>query len=289
MNSITLDGISEPLCLPPGIEITSARRDNVGEHNRVFRCEGRMEGKPIVFFLKAYRTPQINLPIERGLLPALAEYGLPVPRPLFAVGNPVSCLALTAVPGHILQDFIDPRRHLYSRDRVPDYLRCYGEALGRLHALPLHYTPLTRRGLYGLTDQQRLVYARSSRLLSWLDDNKPTAPDYVLAHGDLHTAHVFLQDGDVCGMIDWESSGMGWREFDLAWILRARLDFLNTPAEREAVLTGYLSRSTCDPHALRWCEILIYLHFAYWSRGDGSSYEVFALRRAHELAGLGAD
>lgn len=286
MSSITLEGIPEPLCLPPGIEITSAQPDSVGEHNQVFRCEGRVESKPIVFFLKVYRTPEINLPIERDLLPALAQHGLPVPQVLFAVGDPVPCLALSAVPGHILQDFIDPRRSRYDRSGVLDYLQGYGQALGSLHASRLRYNPLTRQGLYGLMDQQRQEYAQFSRLLSWIDNNKPIASDYVLAHGDLHTAHVFFEDRAVSGMIDWESSGMGWREFDLAWILRARLVFLNTPAERDAILMGYCSRSSYDPLALQWCEVLMYLHFAHWSRGDGSGYETFALRRAHELAGV---
>ena len=84
-------------------------------------------------------------------------------------------------------------------------------------------------------------------------------------------------------MIDWEFAGMGWREYDLAWALRARTVFLNTPEEREALLNGYRSHASFDGHVLRWCEVLNYLHFAYWARERRSEYASFALDRAREI------
>jgi len=77
---------------------------------------------------------------------------------------------------------------------------------------------------------------------------------------------------------------MGWREFDLAWILRARQVFLNTPQEREAILKGYARHGTWDEASLRWAEALMYLHYAFWTRGSGSGYETFALDRVHAIS-----
>ncbi len=87
-------------------------------------------------------------------------------------------------------------------------------------------------------------------------------------------------------MIDWEFAGSGWREYDLAWALRARLDFLNSESERDALLNGYKQHATYNEDALRWCETLNYLHFAYWNRESESEYTMFALERAMERAEL---
>jgi aminoglycoside phosphotransferase (APT) family kinase protein len=91
--------------------------------------------------------------------------------------------------------------------------------------------------------------------------------------------------GVVSGVLDWEFAGIGWKEYELAWALRARIHFLNSAAERDAVLSGYQSEGGYDAEQLRWCEVLNYLHFAYWSRDSNSDYCPFALTRAESTAG----
>jgi len=86
--------------------------------------------------------------------------------------------------------------------------------------------------------------------------------------------------------VDWEFAGSGWREYDLAWMLRARTSFLNTQAERDAILEGYLKHASYDEDALLWCEALNYLHFAYWTREDEPAYTSFAIEKAQAMAGL---
>ena len=104
-------------------------------------------------------------------------------------------------------------------------------------------------------------------------------------HGDFNTASVLFSDASISGVIDWEFAGMGWREYDLAWALRARTVFLNTREEREAILKGYRLHASFDATYLRWCEVLNYLHFAYWARERESEYASFALEKARDLAG----
>jgi aminoglycoside phosphotransferase (APT) family kinase protein len=260
--------------------------DSIGEHNHCFRCEGVIDGEEAEFYIKLYRSPEINLPIERDLLPKLSGCGIPVPKVLFAHHDDAGYLGLAPVNGVTLWDLIDPRRAPYQRERVLEHLAKYGAILGKVHSLPIATTQLTRRALYALSEEERAYLASEPDLIEWLEANTLEEKVEVLAHGDFHTAHVYFSDSEVSGVIDWESAGWGWREFDLAWILRARQVFLNTPEERQAILDGYARHGTWDDAALRCCEVLVYLHYAFWTRRSGSGYEAFAIRRARSICGL---
>ena len=108
-------------------------------------------------------------------------------------------------------------------------------------------------------------------------------------HGDLNTASVLFQDRIVTGVVDWEFAGTGWREYDLAWVLRARKAFLNTLEERQAILAGYGEHTLYDADALRWCEVLNYLHFAYWCKDETPADASFFIEKAQAIAGLAHD
>jgi hypothetical protein len=62
--------------------------------------------------------------------------------------------------------------------------------------------------------------------------------------------------------------------------------FLNTPAEREAIQNGYRAHASYDENSLRYCEVLNYLHFAYWNKDNQPASASFALDRAMNMAGL---
>ena len=94
-----------------------------------------------------------------------------------------------------------------------------------------------------------------------------------------------MNEGVVSGLIDWEFAGIGWKEYEIAWALRARIHFLNSTAERDAILSGYSSGGRYNPDQLRWCEVLNYVHFAYWN--SNTDYEAFALGRAEAVSGAG--
>ena len=121
------------------------------------------------------------------------------------------------------------------------------------------------------------------QLVSWLRVHRPVKIDRVFVHGDYNTASVIFDQDEIAGIIDWEFAGEGWREYDLAWALRARKQYLNSQEEREAVLQGYSSISSYDPMVLKWCEILNYLHFAYWLKKSDLQYSNFALKQAFKL------
>ena len=269
-----------------GLELLSVAIDAAGETNDVFFCRAKYQGHPVNVYIKAAKGPRHCLANERAVLDALASGALPVPRVVGYVEAPRAVLAVEALPGRMVWEYIDPRRDLYKREEAPAYLRAYGRCLARVHNLPLAWEPQKRPRLAGLIGEENLEDSRFQEIVAWLETHAPIGREQVFVHGDLNTASVLFHDGALSGVVDWEFAGRGWREQDLAWVLRARTAFLNTPAERDALLQGYREHASYDEEALRWCEVLNYLHFAYWSREDEPEYTAYALHKARERADL---
>ena len=60
---------------------------------------------------------------------------------------------------------------------------------------------------------------------------RPSTP--VFMHGDLQVAHVFVEDDEVTGVLDWSEAGQGDAQYDLASLT------LGHPEHLEDVVAGY--------------------------------------------------
>lgn len=272
--------------LPDEFRIDSAVRNVDGETNDVFLCQGEFAGRAIRAYVKVNKHPELSLANESAILATLQNGPIPVPSVIWHGRGRREALMTEALPGDLIWDFIDPRRRLYDKDKAIRYLSAYGECLASVHSLSITWPPQKRQRLYGFIGEENAQNGRFGPLLSWLQSHRVACPEQVFVHGDFNTASVLIQNDRVSGVIDWEFAGTGWREYDLAWTLRARQCFLNTPAEREAILEGYRRRATYDENALRWCEVINYLHFAYWSLDTEPAYTTWACERAMETAGI---
>jgi len=272
--------------LPPEFKFDSVEKNDIGETNDVFRCVGEWDDRPVTAYVKVSKHRQLSLVNEWRVLRALAHTGLPVPVVLWYGGEQNDVLITGAAPGYMIWDYIDPRRRLYDEEEALRRLHAYGECLARVHNLDVTWSPQTRTRLCGFIGEERVDDERFRRLVSWVESNSDISPGQVFVHGDFNTASVLFDGDAVSGIVDWEFAGQGWREYDIAWALRARLYFLNTTSERDAILDGYRQHASFDEDALRWCEVLNYLHFAYWCRNHEPAYTAFALEQARVLAGV---
>lgn len=95
----------------------------------------------------------------------------------------------------------------------------------------------------GLTPDE--VQAIIAQIGASSDTPAPTRP--VLCHGDLHAAHVFVDDDlEVCGVIDWGLWHGGSAVSDLA-----AASMLHDPQHFEAILTGHFTIGSAAPSDLR--------------------------------------
>lgn len=272
--------------LPDKLKIDSVVKNEEGETNDVFFCKGHFDGRLITAYIKVNKNPRLSLFNENAVLTELKNTKIPVPEVIWYGGKKNEILIIEAVVGDLIWDFIDSRRGAYDIKKSLLYLHACGECLAQIHNLEIAWTPQKRPRLYGLIGEEKVDDERFKRLVSWIKTNKVTTANQVFVHGDFNTASLLFHNDSISGVIDWEFAGSGWREYDLAWILRARSSFLNTKQERDAILDGYKQRSTYSEETLRWCEVLNYLHFAYWCKDSEPLYTSFALNRALQIAEL---
>ncbi len=268
--------------VPRDVIIREVERNPIAEVNRVYRCEGIRAGRPISFHLKMSKTRYHSLTNEREVLLRLANRGFPVPRVLWYGEERREFLALETRPGAMLRDVLNPGTDLYRVNSQRDVLFALGEYVGQLHKQDLDWTENLRSALYGFLGEEDILDERFQEIVMWLESHPPPPKDYVFVHGDLNDANVLVAQSQITALLDWESAGLGWREYELAWILRERQNYMNTPESRESFLRGYTSMTTYDPEALRWCEVMNCLHVAYWSRAKSRRYVDFNLSNARE-------
>jgi aminoglycoside phosphotransferase (APT) family kinase protein len=271
------------LPLPKEFELYTCTENRVGELNNLYLVKGKYQGKPLTAYLKFCKNPSRSLINEYNKLYALASSGIPAPKVLWA-SEARTVLLLEALEGNMVWDSIDPRRGAYDRQNAFNALRQCGEMLGKLHALQIECAIQPRTRMYALEkEEQEADDPRFQQLSAWLNANEIAPRDYVFVHGDYNTANILINDGAITGIVDWEFAGRGWKEYELAWSLRARMAFLNTQAEREAFLAGYCKYNQFNLTALCWCEVMNYLHDAWDSKKINSPYYDFSLERALEL------
>ncbi len=269
--------------LPSEFRIDTLEKNVDGETNDVFFCKGEFDGRSICAYVKVNKNLQLSLSNEHAVLTELKSANILVPRVIWYGGKSNEVLIVEAVAGDVIWDYIDPRRESYDSDKALLYLHAYGECLAQIHSLDISWPSQKRPRLYGLIGEETIEDDRFKEIVSWIQSNNEVSPGQVFVHGDFNTANVFFHDDSISGVIDWEFAGSGWREYDLAWALRARSSFLNTEQERKAILDGYRKLSTYDEESLRYCEALNYLHFAYWSKEAEPAYTSFALDQAMDV------
>ncbi len=272
----------ERVALPPEFNLESAV-DIGAETNSVYRCKGMQGVSRVRGYLKVSDRGNTALINEAAVLAHLRDGDVPVPGVLASGDGEIPFLFVAELPGTTLLDVIDPRRERYEPTKVLEHLRAFGEMLGVIHSLPIAWPGQLRQRLEHLIGEESVQDVRFRDPVRWLRANEPSSRKLEFVHGDYNTANVLVDGGVVSGVVDWEFAGVGWREFDLAWALRARICFLNSQEERSAILSGYQSTASYDAAQLKWCEVLNYLHFAYWSTSTNVEYESFALARAAAL------
>ncbi|TVQ38613.1 MAG: hypothetical protein EA384_08690 [Spirochaetaceae bacterium] len=268
--------------IPQDVEILSATRNRIAEVNSVYRCTARCRNSTLGLYLKVCKSTTATMDNERDALVVLGQQSFPVPRVLWHGVGRRSFMALEERPGTILRDVLNPLSDNHLPHMTNRVLHQLGELVGWLHTIKLDWQPQKRTSLYGLLGEQELDDPRFQELVHWLRQNAPHNRDQVFVHGDLNDANVLVNRGEVSAILDWESAGIGWREYELAWILRERRNYMNSVQAREFFLDGYGARSTYDRHALRWCEVMNCMHVAFWCKDRYRNFMDFNLQKARE-------
>lgn len=268
--------------IPDDVTILSAERNRTAEANSVYHVEAKRSDNRFSFYLKVTKGTKASIQNELEAMQALSEKQFPVPSVLWHGSSKRQFMALEERPGVMLRDFLKPYSPHHVPDQVGPVLEALGKWVGRLHNTDLRWHMNKRTALYSFLGEEDVEDPRFQEIVLFLQYNPPPPKDIVFVHGDLNDANVLVQNGDITALLDWESAGLGWREYELAWILRERRNYMNTEASKQAFLDGYTSVTTYNEDALRWCSVLNALHVAYWCKDRYPNFMDFNLAKARE-------
>jgi len=293
-------------------EITDLKRLSGGASQETWSFKIHTEGKvePLIF----RRAPgggdsnasgtAVGLETEAKLIQLAAEAGVVVPtvRYVATLEDGIgSGFIMNHVEGEALGSKI-VRSDVFA-DVRPKLARQCGEALAKLHAVPvsslptLRFSPATEE-----IERYKEVYKTHGHphpvfdlAFKWLADNVPADDRVTLVHGDFRNGNIMFDATEgVVAVLDWELAHIGDPIEDMGWICvnSWRFGGIDNPVggfgTREDMFAGYEAAGgpKVDPDRVKFWEVLGTLK---WGVMCTTMYEAFktGMDRSVERAAIG--
>lgn len=232
--------------------------------NDVFYARGRFEGREVTAYIKAARQTGADIGHEVSIL---SQLHAPVFPRVIDCGFKETPFSVTLeLPGERLSSVVGENAGCPSLE----YMGEYGSALARLHQLTLNAGERKDRRFFHAPSDE-LLDTLGLRAISPFFAQPPKSAVRCFCHGDFHYANILWQEHHISGILDFELSGYGDRDFDIAWALfrRPGQRFLKTSAEQAAFLQGYSQFGEYNAEAVRYYMAQCYVYFLQFSRDDG--------------------
>jgi Ser/Thr protein kinase RdoA (MazF antagonist) len=256
-----------------GVEPADLRFINLSE-NVTFRAIDSRDGSPLV--LRLHRPGYhdiVALRSEYMWIRALVQAGIAAPEPLLTpTGENFARVEIASrgeqrwaglarwAEGELLADVV--ARNTDAAANAGDFAKM-GAIMAAMHNQAASWTPpagfqrhrLDADGLMGLKpfwgpfwDQAMLSPAERAMLLDTRDRLHAvltrygkTAQTFSMIHADLHPHNVLI-NGARMAVIDFDDSGFGWHQYDLAAALNGYRDHPDFTVFRDACIAGYRSK-----------------------------------------------
>lgn len=233
--------------------------------NDVVECKCIFNNQIINVFIKIERSKMANfLEEEKNLELLYNNYYNKVPKLLeFCEFNGKKIIALEKITGDRLSDIIS---NGITVDEKQKYLFNYGNELAVIHSIPVEKFNNAKQRIindYPKTNDYITIDNFIRPYIDYLKENKPEINNNCFIHGDFHYANVLWENKKINGVLDFEYSGRGFKEQDIAWslILRPSQTFMDNIADIKIFLDGYKAKGSYDKNKLKWCLINGYCHF----------------------------
>lgn len=146
------------------------------------------------------------------------------------------------------------------------YLIKYGKELAIIHQIPNDcFNNAKQRVVNDIPNEETGIKINEELMpyLKYLEQHKILMNSETFIHGDFHYANILWKNGNINGVLDWEYSGKGFKEQDIAWacVLRPTQTFMNSLEDIKCFLKGYTTQGTFNCEKFKWCLINAYLHF----------------------------
>ena len=237
--------------------------------NDVFYCKGIYENKEIFCFIKYASKSDSNILKEVKTIKALKFSFLPQ---IVDYDNDGKFIVTKEVEGERLSYILqtDPN------EKSINYMFEYGKTLAIIHSALIDCEKVVHRKFFDIPDKEYLKEYKIDFVYNFLVGNKPKESNECFCHGDFHYANILWHNNKISAVLDWELSGIGNKEFDIAWAIinRPSQKFLKTDKEVKEFLRGYKSLNPCNVNYVKYYMILIYSHFISVTK-ENSQYQEF--------------
>lgn len=230
--------------------------------NDVFYARGVVDGKEEKVFIKVNRQAGADVRNEVEVLARLNHDNLPK---IVDYDKEMTFRVSVALEGERLSSILGDNEGLQSMA----YMQEYGRTLAELHLSKGEFASVKDRRFFHVpTKEQFEKLGIDLSVREFLLTNVPERVNECFCHGDFHYANVLWKDGKLSGILDFELSGWGNREFDIAWaiIRRPGQSFLTEEVEIDAFLRGYRTLNECNERYVRYYMVQIYCWFT--ANGD---------------------
>lgn len=247
--------------------------------NDVIECICSYKGKNIESFIKIERSKVSGMKEEKNNINLLScnNYYKKIPTILdYCVHDKKSILVLKKIYGNRLSEIINENKEI----NLNKYLEKYGEELSIIHSIPYDKFKIAKQRIindiptldnYPLLNQENEIKI----YIEYLKKNRCVIDEYCFIHGDFHYANILWNNQEITGVLDFEYSGKGFKEQDIAWgiVLRPSQCFFDNVNDIKQFLVGYKKNGTYNVEKLRWCLINGYCHF-YLMNNNNEDYKI---------------
>lgn len=223
--------------------------------NDVFYCKGKSLGKELYCFIKYSSKPDSDILNETETIKALNFNILPE---IVDYDKDGKFIITKEVDGERLSYILQT-----SKDKSINYMFEYGKTLAQIHSNKINCNKVKHRKFFNIPSLDYLKEYNIDFIYKFLQENKPEQINECFCHGDFHYANILWKNNKIVAVLDWELSGIGNKEFDIAWAIinRPSQKFLKTDKEVNEFLKGYKSINKCNKEFIKYYMILIYSHF----------------------------
>ena len=238
--------------------------------NDVFDCIGKLNsGNSISFILKSERGTFANFDNEIKILQTIKNFPIPTVIETGKIDN-FTYIVMSKMKGEKLSDLFEKSTNV---DKSK-YLFLYGQELAKVHKIKLNWSIAKQRDINDIP--KKSIYKISNdweaEIIRYLEETKPKIIMDTFIHGDFHYGNILWEDYKVSAILDWEYSGIGFKEQDIAWalILRPSQKFMDNMSDYKYFLKGYNSINNFDYIKLKWCLINGLLHFYLMNKNENN-------------------
>ena len=227
--------------------------------NDVIECviENNNEKRNVVLKIERSRVSDFVQEKENINILQKNKYYEKVPKVLDLVKHKnKNCLFLEKRTGNILSE-------IFKKDnsKKEEYLYKYGKELAIIHKIPKDlFKNSYQRDINSIVKTEIKELQPYVRYLSknYIEANKDT-----FIHGDFHYGNILWDKGKVSTVLDFEYSGIGFKEQDIAWatVLRPGQKFMDNVNDIKVFLSGYKEELSFNFNKYLWCLINCYCHF----------------------------